>query len=344
MRFSMKSFMIFLLLCLLFYRVDSARAAEYAIPGPRDKLTISYSAVSPSFGALWLAKESGFLARNGLDADLIFIQSSPTNIQALINNDVQISVSGSVGVVNSALSGLDLIFIGGMYQSMLYHLIADGSIKTLKDLKGKKIGVSRFGSSSHYAVEAVLEKFGIDPKKDVTVLQVGSENVRAAAVAKGAIQATVITPPLNPAHKKLGLHTVISLKEADIPYLADAMIVRRSYYNANPRPVRRFLRSMVEAFAFYKKIENKAAVMKVLAKYQGLDPQKDNEFLSETRDVFANEFYSRTPNVSRDGLTAVMKEIGQRTPEILKLDPEKMIDDSYLLELEKTGFVESLYK
>jgi NitT/TauT family transport system substrate-binding protein len=332
------------LFLLIAYPVDSAQAAEYAIPGPRDRLTISYSAVSPSFGALWLAKEAGFFARNGLDADLIFIQSSPTNIQALINNDVHISVAGSVGVVNSALSGLDLIFIGGMYQSMLYHLIADCSIKTLNQLKGKKIGVSRFGSSSHYAVEAVLEKFGIDPKKEVTVLQVGSENVRAAAVAKGGIQATVITPPLNPAYKKLGLHTLISLKEAGIPYLADAMIVRKSYYNANSRPVKRFLRSMVEAFAFYKRPENKSAVMKVLAKYQGLDLQKDNEFLSETRNVFANEFYSRTPNVPRDGLTAVMKEIGQRSPEILKLDPEKLIDDSYLAELEKSGFVDSLYK
>jgi len=190
----------------------------------------------------------------------------------------------------------------------------------------------------------VLEKFGIDPKKDVTILQVGSENVRAAAVAKGGIQATVITPPLNPAHKKLGLHTVVSLKEAGIPYLSDAMIVRRSYYNASPRPVKRFLRSMVEAFAFYKKPENRAAVVKVLAKYQGLDPQNDKELLSETRDVFANEFYSRVPHVTREGLTAVIKDIGQRTPEISKLDPEKMIDDTYLLELEKTGFVESLYK
>ena len=344
MRSSMKSLITFLLLLLIPYRVNSAQTAEYSIPGPRDQISISYSAVSPSFGALWVAKEAGLFDRNGLEVRMIFIQSSPTNIQALINNDVQISVAGSVGVVNSALAGLDLIFIGGMYQSMLYHLIADSSTKTLKDLRGKKIGVSRFGASSHYAVEAVLEKFGIDPKKEVTILQVGSENVRAAAVAKGAIQATVITPPLNPAHKKLGLHTLISLKEAGIPYLSDAMIVRRSYYNANPRPVKRFLRSMVEAFAFYKKPENKPAVMKVLAKFQGLDPQKDKELLSETRDVFANEFYSRTPYVTREGLAAVIKEVGQRNPEILKLDAEKMIDDSYLVELEKSGLVDSLYK
>jgi NitT/TauT family transport system substrate-binding protein len=300
--------------------------------------------VSPSFGALWVAKEAGLFDRNGLDVRLIFIQSSPTNIQALINNDVQISISGSVGVVNSALAGLDLIFIGGMYQSMLYHLIGDASIHSPKDLKGKKIGVSRFGSSSHYAIQAVLEKFGIDPEKDVTILQVGSENVRAAAVAKGGIQATVITPPLNPAYKKLGLHTVISLKEAGIPYLSDAMIVRRSYYTGNPRPVRRFLRAMVEGFAFYKKPENKSTVMKVLAKYQGLDPQRDSELLNETRDVFANEFYSRVPQVTREGLVAVIKDIGRKNPEILKLNPDKMIDDSYLVEMEKSGFVASLYK
>lgn len=344
MRSPVRFFTTLLLLFFLFYPLRSIQSAEYAIPGPRDQVTISYSAVSPSFGALWLAKEAGFFDRNGLDARLIFIQSSPTNIQALINNDVQISVSGSVGVVNSAMAGLDLIFIGGMYQAMLYHLIAESAIKTPKDLVGKRIGVSRFGASSHYAVEAVLEKIGIDPKKDVTILQIGSENVRAAAVAKGAIQATVITPPLNPAHKKLGLHTLISLKDAGIPYLSDAMIVRRSYYAANPRPVRRFLRAMVEAFAFYKKPENKPAVMRVLAKYQGLDPEKDKELLSETRDVFANEFYGRTPHVTREGLIAVIRDIGQRNPEILKLNVEKMIDDSYLVELEKSGFVAGLYK
>ena len=345
MRVDVKSAVFFLLLFVLACRVNPAQSAEYPIAGPRDRLTVSYSAVSPSFGALWVAKELGIFDQNGLDTQLIFIQSSPTNIQALINNDIQISVSGAVGVVNSALAGLDLVFVGAMYQSMLYHLIGDSSIKTPKDLKGKKIGVSRFGASSHYAVEVVLEKFGMDPKKDVTILQVGSENVRAAAIAKGAIQATVITPPLNPAHKKLGLHTVISLKEAGIPYLSDAMIVRRSYYNANPRPVKRFLRSMVEAFAFYKKLENKPVVMKFLAKYQGLDLQNDSELLSDTRDSFANEFYSRTPSCHARGPDRrYQRTRDKRNPEILKLDPEKMIDDSYLFELEKSGFVASLYK
>jgi ABC-type nitrate/sulfonate/bicarbonate transport system substrate-binding protein len=318
--------------------------AEYPIPGPRDQVAISYGAVSASYGALWIAKETGILDRNGLEARLIFIQSSPTNVQALINNNIQISVSGSVGVINSAAGGLDLIFIGAMYESLLYHLVADSSIKTVKDLKGKKIGVSRFGSSSHYAVEAVLQKMGLDPKKDVTVLQIGTENVRAAAIAKGGIQATVITPPLNPALKRLGLHTLLSLKTAGIPYITDAMSVRRNYYNGNPRPVKRFLRSMVEAFAFYKKPENKPFVMHVLAKYQGLDLEKDRELLIKTVDVFANEFYGRVPYVPREGLAAVIKTLGERNPEVQKLNLEKLVDDSYLQELEKGGFVESLYK
>jgi NitT/TauT family transport system substrate-binding protein len=344
MRFSTKFFMTLLLVFPLVYRVHSAPAAEYAIAGPRDKLTISYSAISPTFGVLWLAKEAGLFDRNGVDAQLIFIQSSPTNIQALLNNDIQIGVAGSSGVINSAAGGLDLIFIGALFEGMAYHLITDKSIKSPGDLKGKRVGISRFGSSSHYAVEAALEKLGIDPKKDATILQVGSENVRAAAIAKGSIQATVISPPLNPAHKKLGLHTLVSLNELKIPYLSDAIIVRRGYYNANPRPVQRFLRSLVEAYAYYRKPENKPFVAKVLAKYQGLDSHTDKEMLDQTIDLFSKEFYGRVPRVARDAVEAVIKGIGQRNPEILKVDPERMIDNTYLVELEKSGFVNSLYK
>jgi NitT/TauT family transport system substrate-binding protein len=343
-RFSNTWVLILLLFFFVFSRVDLARGAEYPIPGPRDRIIVSYSAISPTFGVLWLAKDAGLFERNGLDAQLIFIQSSPTNIQALLNNDIQIAVAGSSGVVNSAAGGLDLIFIGALFEGMAYHLITDNSIKSPADLKGKRVGISRFGSSSHYAVEAALEKLGIDPKKEATILQVGSENVRAAAIAKGSIQATVISPPLNPAHRKLGLHTLVSLNELKIPYLSDAIIVRRSYYGANPRSVQRFLRSLVEAYAYYRKPENRPVVTKVLAKYQGLDPQTDREMLDQTVDLFSKEFYGRTPRVARDALEAVIKGIGQRNPEVLKLDPDKIIDNTYLTELEKSGFVASLYK
>lgn len=344
MRCSIRSLITFLLLFFPLCRAEAAQSAEYAIAGPRDRIAVSYSAISPTFGVLWVAKEAGLLDRNGLDAQLIFIQSSPTNIQGLINNDIQIAVAGSSGVINSAAGGLDLIFVGALFEGMAYHLIADKSIKSPADLKGKRLGVSRFGSSSHYALEGALEKLGIDPKKDVTVLQVGSENVRAAAIAKGSIQATVISPPLNPAHRKLGLHTLVSLNELRIPYLSDAIIVRRGYYSANPRPVQRFLRSLVEAYAYYRKPENKPFVAKVLAKYQGLDAQADREMFDQTIDLFSKEFYGRVPRVARDAVEAVIKGIGQRNPEILKMDPDKVIDNTYLVELEKSGFVASLYK
>jgi ABC-type nitrate/sulfonate/bicarbonate transport system substrate-binding protein len=341
MRSAIRVFAIFVvLLC----QAKPAPGAEYPISGPRDRIAVSYSAVSPTFGVLWLAKEAGLFERNGLDAQLIYIQSSPTNIQALLNNDIQIAVAGSSGVINSAAGGLDLIFIGALFEGMAYHLITDKSIKSPADLKGKRIGVSRFGSSSHYAIEAALEKLGLDPKKDVTVLQIGSENVRAAAITKGGIQATVISPPLHPAHRKLGLQTLVSLNELKIAYLSDAIIVRRAYYNANPRPVRRFLRALVEAYAHYRKPENRPQVARALAKYQGLDPQTDRETLDETIDLFSKEFYGRTPRVARDALEAVVKGIGQRNPEVLKLDIDKIIDNTYLAELEKSGFVASLYK
>lgn len=323
-----------------------ASERERSYPSLREPaaITASYAAVSQSYSAIWVAKEVGMFKRNGLDVELVFVGSSPANIQALINNDVQIAVAGATAIVSAAARGVDLVILGSMYDGLLFDLIADKSIKTASDLRGKKIGISRFGGSSHYAVVAMVKKMGLDPTRDVIIIQAGTDRMRAGAIANGAIHATVVTPPVDQKYKDLGIHKLLSIKDLGIPFVNDAIVVTRSYYRENQGAVRSFLRALVESFAFYKNSTNKDTVVKVMAKYLALDAGRDKEVLSEMYDLFARKFYARLPVVSVAGLKAVVDGVAERDSMARHLVAEKLIDNSILHEMEKSGFVDSLYK
>ena len=166
----------------------SASERERSYPSLRPHaITASYAAVSQSYSAIWIAREAGMFERNGLDVELVFVGSGATNIQALINNDVQIAVTGAAAIISAAAGGVDLVMVGSMYDGMLFDLIADKNIRTTLDLRGKKIGISRFGGSSHYAVVAMVKKMGLDPAKDVIIVQAGTDRMRASAIVNGVL-------------------------------------------------------------------------------------------------------------------------------------------------------------
>jgi NitT/TauT family transport system substrate-binding protein len=323
----------------------SASERERSYPSLRPHaITASYAAVSQSYSAIWIAREAGMFERNGLDVELVFVGSGATNIQALINNDVQIAVTGAAAIVSAAAGGVDLVMVGSMYDGMLFDLIADKNIRTTLDLRGKKIGISRFGGSSHYAVVAMVKKMGLNPAKDVIIVQAGTDRMRASAIVNGAIHATVVTPPVDQKYKDLGIHKLLSIKDLGIPYVNDAIVVSRGYYRENRGIVRNFLRALVESFAFYKNSSNRDTVAKVMAKYLALDAGRDREVLSEMYDLFATEYYRKLPLVSAAGVKAVIDGVAERDLKARHLAAEKLIDNSILRELEKSGFVESLYR
>lgn len=323
----------------------SASERERSYPSLRPHaITASYAAVSQSYSAIWVAREAGMFERNGLDVELVFVGSGATNIQALINNDVQIAVTGSAAIVSAAAGGVDLVMVGSMYDGMLFDLIADKSIKAASDLRGRKIGISRFGGSSHYAVVAMVKKMGLDPARDVIIVQAGTDRMRAGAIVNGAIHATVVTPPIDRKYKDLGIHKLLSIKDLGIPYVNDAIVVTRGYYRENRGTVRNFLRALVESFAFFKNSSNRDTVVKVMAKYLALDAGRDREVLSEMYDLFAREYYRNLPLVSAAGLKAVIDGVAERDPKARLVAAEKLIDNSILREMEKSGFVDSLYR
>src|SRR5262245_32153806 len=174
----------FLLAILL---IATARAADSPTQTGLEKLIIAYSSLSGTQAPLWITYERGFFRRYGLDVQLVYIESGSTTVQSLTNKEVAFAQMGGAAVLQSRLRGSDVMIIAGFLNTMDYQLMVEKAISRPDQLKGKTLAVSRFGSSSDFATRYALEKFGLVPDRDATILEIGSQPARFAALESGKI-------------------------------------------------------------------------------------------------------------------------------------------------------------
>jgi NitT/TauT family transport system substrate-binding protein len=174
---------------LTFFLPLNAHTAEQSQERPLEKITIAFSSVSANMAPLWITQERGFFRKYGLDVQLVFIESGSTTVQSLISKEVAFAQMAGAGVLQSRLRGSDVVMIAGFLNTMDYQLMVDKSITRPDQLKGKIMAVSRFGSSSDFATRYALDKFGLVPERDVTILEIGTQPARFAALESGKIQA-----------------------------------------------------------------------------------------------------------------------------------------------------------
>ena len=174
----------------------NSTTAQNTLERPLEKLTIAFSSVSANMAPLWITQERGFFRKYGLDVQLVFIESGSTTVQSLISKEVAFAQMAGAGVLQSRLRGSDVVLIAGFLNTMDYQLMVDKNITRPDHLKGKTMAVSRFGSSSDFATRYALDKFGLVPDKDVTILEIGSQPARFAALESGKIQAAMVAIPL----------------------------------------------------------------------------------------------------------------------------------------------------
>ncbi|MGH7783436.1 MAG: ABC transporter substrate-binding protein, partial [Candidatus Binatia bacterium] len=182
---------------------------------------------------LWLAQDRSLFSQYGLKPEIITFQGGSTTIQALMSGEVKFAAAGSTAGVNARLGGADVVVIAEWVNTLPYMLIVANEIDTPEKLKKKRIAISRFGSAAHYAVRLVLMKFGIDPDKEVQMLQIGDESLRLAALRQGSVDATVLTPPSNLTARNLGFRVLTSLHEAGIQYSFDHLLATRDFATKN---------------------------------------------------------------------------------------------------------------
>src|SRR5262245_62223313 len=212
---SQLSIVIFLWITLL---PAMAKAADVSPQRALEKITIAYSSISGTMAPLWITHDRGLFRKYGLDVQLVFIESGPTTVQSLVAKEVAFAQMGGAGVLQSRLRGSDVVMIAGFLNTMDYQLMVEKSITRPDQLKGKTMAVSRFGSSSDFATRYALDKFGLIPERDVTILEIGSQPARFAALEAGKIQAAMVAVPLTLKAKALGFHMLEDLQMLGIEY------------------------------------------------------------------------------------------------------------------------------
>jgi NitT/TauT family transport system substrate-binding protein len=302
------------------------------------RLKTSYSALTANMAAYWLAKEAKIFEKHGLSVDVVLIESGVTTVQALTAGETQIAMGGGTVAVSSNLAGSDIVSISSIESRMPYALLTQKEIKTFEQLKGKKMAVSRFGSASDLAARLILQRYGLIPDKDVTLLQTGGTSTRLSALSKRSIDSTVLTPEFFNLGKKAGFTILVDPTQYDIPFPQLEVITSRAFLKSQPDIATRYMRAIIEGIHMVK--NNPEPSISALRKYLKID---DREALEEVYRLY-KELYQPIPHPSPAAIQTQLTWMGEKDPRAKAAKPEQFIDGSILREIEKSGFVAKLYQ
>ena len=319
----------FLLLSLFFFALP-ARAQE-----PK-KIKIGYPAISYNQIHIWIAKDAGLFRKHGLDAEIVFFRGGQMATQALVAGDPPIVNIGTV--VQAGLQGHDVVLIASSENAYNYSVVARPGISRVEHLKGKRLGVSGFGSASHNASLILLKKFHLEPNKDVALVVAGPTSERLSAVEGGRIDATLLTPSELPRSRKQGLAEVYDLAGLGVEVQGNGFATSRSFIKSQRDTVLSALKGYVEAIHYIYR--NRDETKKIVAKYLRLT---DAEVLDATYTAFVKTVAKR-PTPTLKGIQFMLDEVAVKMPNAKTAKPEQFVDLSLLQQLDKEGFFAEMAK
>ena len=308
----------------------------------QEKISISYSAVAPSVASLWIPHEEGFFKKHGLNADLILIESGSLTSQALAAGEIGIAHNAGAPAIIANASGSGETIIMGLINGLEYSLVGTAKVKGIEDLKGKRIGVSRIGSSSHAAVAIALDHFKLDPSRDkITFIQAGTMTTRVAGLRAGSIDATVVDPSFVPFLTREGFKELGYLGNMGIPYEHEVLVSTRSYLKQHRDQALKAVKAVIEGIAFTAQDRNAAEVKRVLSKYLKFDGAKTEDAYKAVKSYAMRD---RKPYPTIEGVNALIRFFARYNQAVAKITYANVIDSTLVEELDKSGFIDGLYK
>jgi NitT/TauT family transport system substrate-binding protein len=314
----------------------AAAAGVVAPAAPPDpvRLRIAYTAISGSIWPIWIAQDAGLLRQQGIESELEYVASSGTATQAMLAGEIPIIPSLSAPtVIQAVLGGADAVIVGATNNTVVFYLMATSEVRDYADLRGKRVGISRLGSSSDAAARFALGKWGLRPDEDVAIAQMGGIPEVLAGMQSGAIQAGVLSSPTDLRARQAGYHELADLGLMGIDYPQTTIGTTRTYLRNNAEVVRRYLRATVEAVHLLKTDVERAKV--IFSKYADVT---DPAMLDATYRAYVDKTES-VPYIKPAAVQTAIDEVAQTDPRAASSRPEEFIDNRYVEELETSGFI-----
>jgi NitT/TauT family transport system substrate-binding protein len=304
----------------------------------KDQVAMGYSSASGVFAGMWVAQEGGLFEKYDIDSHLVLIASGSLMVQAMLGGDLPIAGAAGSAAVDSSLGGADVVMFGSMVKVPAFYIMALPEIKTIEDLRGKAVGVTRFGSSTDFTIRYLLHKQGLEPGRDVTLIQTGDLFAAAAMLRTRAIVAAPFSSPANLRAEDAGAKVLVNMGKAGVYFPHDAFIARRSFINANPDLTRRFLKAYSEGV--HRLFTDRELSARAIAKYGRAGDAKTIDAVYQ----YALDYVDKIPYNTREGVQEVLNQIAARNPKAKTAKPEDFYDDRFVKELDSQGFYKQLWK
>ena len=303
-----------------------------------DKVRIGYSSISGAYTPIWVAHEAGYFTKEGLDDDIILIPSGTQLAQVTVAGEIDIGSLNGSSAIAAALQGADLKIVGNSGNKMIFSLYVRPEIKSVEALKGKRIGITRFGSAPDISIRYALRKHNINPDKDLTLMQLGFMATVAAGLQGGSIEGGVVSPPTQFAIEKAGFKELISITDMDFAFPNPALVAVGSIIRSKPDVINRFMRAYTRGIQRAR--TDREFTYKAMAKYTKI---QDVSVLQKAYDFYMSKVLEKAPYINMTGVQNVLDDLAKTVPAAKNAKPAQFVDNRFLDNLEKSGLMRELY-
>ncbi|HEY7061072.1 MAG TPA: NrtA/SsuA/CpmA family ABC transporter substrate-binding protein [Chloroflexota bacterium] len=306
--------------------------APAATPPPETAhIKVMYASLAGSNVPIWVAQDRGYFQKYGLDADVSYATGNRPTL-ALVAGDADFISSAATASLPAAVAGSDLVFLAGATNVSPLEIFATAQITRPEDLRGKRVGITTFGSATDAGARFALNRWGLEVGRDVTLLQLGAQSELLAALSTGSIDAAVLSDPTTYAAHKAGYPRLAKLRDLGMSVQHVAIVSRRSYVDAHPDVTDRFLRAYGDAIRYV--FTNRDGTLEVMAKYL---KDMDSDLLSDAYDGL-QELIPRVPYPTAEGIQVALDELAQTDERAKQMTAQDVMDTRFVEKLDHEGF------
>ena len=304
-----------------------------------EKIRIGYSGLSPATGMLWVTHEAKLFEKNDLTPDVLFLRNN-LGQSALIAGEIEMCGYSASLLAPARVQGADPLMIVSFQRKLNYRLVVRPEIRTLADLKGKVLGVTRYGTVNDWTMRLLLNKLGVNPERDVRLIQVGDSApaVATSLIAGKTLDGALLQPPFYNKAVDSGMRVFANMEEMDIPFQQTGLNTTQSYVAKSPDIVRRVVKSVVEGVHLIH--TNPTLAKRAISRYMQI---KDEKALEESYQQLKATAEIK-PYPSAEGFKTILDDLAKKLPAARTANPRDFMDARFIQELDKSGYIDGLYR